>query len=130
MVPLPGAAGVCVSVMARAVKLGSPFHAAHRLKHFARSARSQHVAARLRHPRKDRRNLRGGLARGKDHFGHSGPQCAVMIQLGKSKVLKRKIAQPSQRFLNAGTAFPYFRQQIFKAHAIHQSPSFFAIVAA
>jgi hypothetical protein len=61
------------------MELGARLDLADSAKHIGGSARGQHVAPRLGHPRKDRRHLRDGLAGGKNHFRHAGAQRAVMV---------------------------------------------------
>jgi hypothetical protein len=102
------------------VKLRSRFRAVHRFKHLARGACGQHISAGLRHPLEDRRHLCRRLALREDHFGHSGAQRAVMVELGKAKILEGQIAQALQRFRHAGRPGTHFVQQRFNLQSIHQ----------
>ena len=103
---------------------GARFRAAHGLEHFARGARGQHIAACVRHARKDRSYLRGGLALRENYLRHPSAQRTMMIELGKSEVFKGQMAQPLQRLRNVGAAFAHFVQQHLNRQGIHHMPSF------
>ena len=47
----------------------------------------------LRKPCKNPRNLHRSLPFSQDDFRHASPQCPVMIDLGKTQVFKRHVAQ-------------------------------------
>ena len=64
-------------------------------------ARHQNVVPRIffsQHRPNDLRDLRGRLPLAENRFGESLPQCAMMIQLGKSQILERQMLQPLDGF--------------------------------
>jgi hypothetical protein len=105
------------------------FKVADGAKHIFGGARSQNVAVVPGHAGKDLSNLRWSLAGGKYDFGHAGAEGAVMIELGKTDVFERQVAQPVEGIVDGGAALTDFVEQRFDLRAIHQG-SFAAPLAA
>jgi hypothetical protein len=72
-----------------------------------------------REPRKDFGSLRGSLAASENHFGESGAEGAVMIELGEAKVFKREMAQALERLVGRELAAADLLQEFAYGGNIH-----------
>ena len=72
----------------------------------------------LRQSRKYLRQLRRRLALSKNHFRHAYAQCAMMIDLGESKVFKRQVPQALDSFV---------RRNLSRAHLLEKFANGFRV---
>src|SRR5208337_2615628 len=59
--------------------------------------RNDQIGSRREHAPPDRDQLIGRLAFAEDHFGNPAPDAAVVVELGKAKVLERQLADVLER---------------------------------
>ena len=89
--------------------------------------RNQHVWRFRQKCRDDRRHLDGSLALSENHFRHAVAQRAMMIDLGKPKILERKMPQPLNGlaltiFLSTDrTFYPVLADQV--PEAVQEAPN-------
>ncbi len=78
------------------------------------------IAAVLRHAGKNRDDLRVGFALAINHLRHAGAQRAMMIDLGKARVLEWEIGKTCEGLLGRGSSVANGRKQFPEAGRVHR----------
>src|ERR1700687_2615828 len=89
-------------------------------KLFLGSSGRQYVAAVSGQAGEDVRHLARRFALGKNHFGHTLAQGAMVVDLGETEILKGQVAKALDGFVRRETLFADLLEQLAKGLGIHR----------